>query len=86
MAVGRFFFSSAAPAQNSPELHFRFYKFFYPTISARKSGFDLHLSSKSKVIIHKSRDEQFFMEHTLRFGLLLGQLAVLKKNWANYER
>ena len=35
MAVGRFFFSAAPPAQNSPELHFRFIIFFYPTFSAR---------------------------------------------------
>ena len=26
------------------------------------------------------------MEQKLRFGLVLGQLAVLKKNWANYEQ
>jgi hypothetical protein len=28
MAVGRFFFSAAQPAQNSPELHFRFLNSF----------------------------------------------------------
>ena len=33
-----------------------------------------------KVIIHKLRGEQ------LRFGLVLGQLAILKKIWANHEQ
>ena len=33
-----FFLSAAATAQNSPEFHFRFFKFFYSTISGRISG------------------------------------------------
>ena len=27
-----------------------------------------------------------FMEQDIRFGLILGLLAILKKNWANYEQ
>ena len=27
-----------------------------------------------------------FIEQKMRFGLVLGQLAILKKNWANYEQ
>ena len=38
----------------------------------------------AKVIVHKSRSEQFFnnnnMEQKLRFGLVLGRLAIQKKN------
>ena len=42
MAVGRFFFSAVLPAQNSPELHFRFINSFYPIVSAKVSGADLY--------------------------------------------
>ena len=38
MAVGWFLFSASPTAQNSPELHFRFNKLFYSTISGRISG------------------------------------------------
>ena len=38
MVVGRFFFSAAPTAQNSPELRFRFITIFYPTIPGRISG------------------------------------------------
>ena len=27
-----------------------------------------------------------FIEQIMRFGLILGQLAILKKNWADYEQ
>ena len=40
-----------------------------------------------KVIIDKSRGEQFFMEQKLRFGLVLGRLAILKKKLgADYKQ
>ena len=41
----------------------------------------------SKVIIRKSRGEHFF-EQKLRFGLVLGRMAVQNKNktWADYEQ
>ena len=35
-------------------------------------------SFETKVIIHMSRGEQFYMKENLRFGLILGWLAVLK--------
>ena len=41
----------------------------------------------SKVIIHKLRGEHFF-EQKLRFGLVLGRMAMQNKNkiWEDYEQ
>ena len=36
--------------------------------------------------MYRSRAGRHFMEQKMRFGLVLGWLAVLKKNWANYEQ
>ena len=36
--MGVFFLSAALTAQTSPELHLRFYKFFYPIVSAKVSA------------------------------------------------
>ena len=38
MAVGRFFFSAAPTAQNSPELNFRFINFFIQSSLLRSLG------------------------------------------------
>ena len=43
--------------------------------------FSIHfcfVHASTKVIIHMSRGEQFYMEQNLRFGLILCWLAVLK--------
>ena len=38
-----------------------------------------------KVIKHTSQGEHFFLEQKLRFGLVLGLLALLKTKWATFE-
>ena len=46
MAVGRFFFSAAPTAQNSPELHFRFINYFIQSCLLRSL-------QRTKIILNK---------------------------------
>ena len=36
---------------------------------------------KRRVKYRKVAQDEIFMEQKMRFGLVLGQLAILKKNW-----
>ena len=52
-------------------------------ISQNFEPFSEYMNFKAKVIRH--RGEQFLWTK-LRFGVVLGRMVVLKKNWAHYEQ